>query len=65
VAAVRRARLQVRHIARGVYAVEIPAGSIAGEDFEYAVKVSVAGQSLVFPAGGDSAPQTVVVIDRH
>lgn len=58
-------KIDLRHIARGVYAVEIPAGSIAGEDFEYAVKVSVAGQSLVFPAGGDSAPQTVVVIDRH
>jgi hypothetical protein len=50
----------LRHVARGVWRVELPSPAV---DFEYAVEaVSAAGTTLRVPAGGRDAPRTVVVV---
>ena len=56
----RFAEIPLRHLARGVYAVEMP--SAPKDDFEYYVKVeSEGGQPVCFPASAPALNQTVVV----
>jgi hypothetical protein len=48
------------HVARGVYAVELPAEAVKA-DFEYFVQADVGGKSLVFPPTAPAMNQTVLV----
>jgi hypothetical protein len=51
------------HVNRGVYSVELPAGSGAGSDLEYYVlTVTAEGGELYFPATAPEMNQTVVVL---
>ncbi len=53
----------LKHIARGVYSVKIPALEINETDLEYHIKVSAGdGHSIYFPATAPQINQTVVVI---
>jgi hypothetical protein len=54
------AKAPLIQVARGVYAVTLPAEA-ARADFEYYVHATVGGQSLVFPSTAPEMPQTVVV----
>jgi hypothetical protein len=54
------AKTPLRHVARGVYAVTLPAEA-AGADFEYYVQATVGGKPLVFPPTAPALNQTVVV----
>ena len=56
-------KIDLKHVARGVYSVAIPADAIAGRDFEYVIRASVAGQHLTFPPNGAAIAQTVVILD--
>ncbi len=52
----------LKHVARGVYTVTIPAGQFEGKDFEYYIQATTAdGEKLVFPATAPRINQTVVV----
>jgi len=56
-------RTALKHIARGVYSVTIPAGQIKS-DFEYYVRVSSTdGQQITFPASAPQINQTIIVND--
>jgi len=57
------AKVALTHVARGVYAVELPAAALKA-DFEYYVEVSADQQKLQFPATGAALPQTVVVCEK-
>ncbi len=54
------AKVPLRHVARGVYAVTLPPEA-AKTDFEYYIRATVDGRSLVFPATAPAINQTVVV----
>ena len=52
----------LRHVARAVYRVEIPASAIAGQDFEYHLRAAFGkGAPVVFPATAPALNQTVVI----
>jgi len=52
----------LRHVARGVWRVDLPS---PGGDIEYAVEaVSGTGAALRVPPGGRNAPRTVVLVPR-
>jgi hypothetical protein len=51
----------VQHMARGVYAVRIPAQRIAGDDFEYYVQASIGRDTVYFPMTAPAMNQTVIV----
>ena len=56
----RFAKLSLRHVARGVYSVALPAG--AEDDFEYYVQVQPdSGHPLRYPATAPNLNQTVIV----
>jgi hypothetical protein len=56
-------RIALKHIARGVYSVMIPAKQIK-DDFEYYVRVSSTdGQKITFPASAPKINQTIIVND--
>ena len=48
------------HVARGVYSATLPAEAVKA-DFEYYVRATVGGKSLVFPATAPALAQSVVV----
>jgi len=50
------------HVARGVYHVALPADAVTN-DFEYHVRATVGGKTLVFPATAPAINQTVVVTE--
>ncbi|MFC1651290.1 malectin domain-containing carbohydrate-binding protein, partial [Candidatus Latescibacterota bacterium] len=53
----------LKHVNRGVYSVELPAGTGAGNDIEYYVKaVTAENEDLYFPATAPEINQTVVVL---
>jgi hypothetical protein len=54
------ASIPLEHLARGVYAVTLPADA-AKDDFEYYIQVAVGGETIQFPPAGAELPQTVVV----
>lgn len=55
--------LELTHVARGVYRVQIPAPKPEVAAFEYFLQAETsAGRSLVFPATAPAINQTVVVI---
>jgi hypothetical protein len=51
----------LRHVARGVYAVQIPAARIGDNDIEYFVQASFGESTVQFPATAPALNQTVVV----
>lgn len=56
-------KLPLRHIARGVYSVTIPASDINKFDLQYHVKATVdGGRHIYFPATAPQMDQTVVII---
>jgi len=56
------ARVPLRHVARGVYAVDCPPQAASGEAFEYYIEVRpAAGEPTRFPATAPDLCQTVVV----
>jgi len=57
------AKVPLTHVARGVYAVSLPAAALKA-DFEYYVQATLGDQKLVFPATGAALPQTVVVCEK-
>jgi len=58
----RFSTIPMEHVARGVYTGRIPAGRIAGGDFEYYVQASAEGDAIRFPATAPAMNQTVVVL---
>ena len=55
-------KLPLKHIARGVYTVAVPAADIDGRDIEYYIKAELwLGKKLCFPAAAPDRNQTVVV----
>jgi len=54
-------RIALKHIARGVYSVKIPADRIKA-DLEYYIKADSAGGQITFPATAPNINQTVVVM---
>jgi len=54
--------IPVEHVARGVYKTRIPAGRIAGNDFEYYVQTGAGANAIHFPATAPAMNQTVVVV---
>jgi hypothetical protein len=54
------AAVPLKHVARGVCTVTLPAEAVKA-DFEYYVHATAGSQSLQFPAPGAAMPQTVVV----
>jgi len=58
-------KINLKHVARGVYSVQIPANHIKAEDLEYYIKVSSAdGREIIFPATAPEINQTVVIMNR-
>jgi len=55
-------RIALKHIARGVYSVKIPADRIKA-DLEYYIKADSADGRITFPATAPNINQTVVVIN--
>jgi hypothetical protein len=55
-------KMPLVHVARGVYAVQLPAET-AKADFEYYVQATTDGKSLVFPPTAPAMNQTVVVVE--
>jgi hypothetical protein len=59
----RYSQLPLRHVARGVYAVEIPAQDTMVVAIEYYLRVTTSsGSELVFPAMAPEINQTVVIV---
>ena len=56
------AKAPLAHVARGVYAVSLPAESVRF-DFEYYVQATAGNKVLVFPATAPAMNQTVVVAE--
>ena len=56
------AKTPLAHVARGVYTVQLPAEVVKG-DFEYYVRATADGKSLVFPPTVPAMNQTVVVAE--
>ncbi len=55
-------KVELKHIARAVYSVSMPADKIAAKDFEYYIKAEFnSGGELYFPASAPAINQTVVV----
>jgi hypothetical protein len=54
------AKVPLTHVARGTYAVALPADAVKA-DFEYYVQATVGGKALVFPPTAPTLNQTVVV----
>ncbi|MEN6336261.1 MAG: malectin domain-containing carbohydrate-binding protein [Phycisphaerales bacterium] len=57
-------KIRLEHAARGVYTAKIPAGRIAGGDFEYYVQATAGEDTIRFPATAPVMNQTVVVMPR-
>ena len=59
-------KIDLDHVARSVYSVEVPSAAIDARDFEYVIEAwSSAGDRLLFPASGDVIKQTVVVVGNQ
>ena len=54
-------KIALTHISRGVYEVTIPAGAIAGADFEYYISTGTGTEKTVYPATAPELNRTVVV----
>ncbi len=56
-------RIPLKHVARSVYTVTIPSGTLGGHDFEYYIEARIGDDSsvCVFPATAPNLNQTVVV----
>jgi hypothetical protein len=53
----------LKHVARGVYTVTVPATALRGQDFEYYVAAKpMDGKALVFPPTAPRLNQTVIVV---
>jgi len=58
-------KIDLCHVARGVYSAEIPANRIGQRDIEYYVTAGLPGGSgLAFPPGAPQRTQTVVIMGR-
>ena len=57
-------KIPLKNVTRGVYVVEIPATTIAGNDFEYYISVIGKDANIVYPASAPQLNQSVIVVKR-
>jgi len=57
-------RMPLKHVARSVYSVRIPAALIGGRDIEYYVQASAGAETIRFPVTAPALSQTVVVLSQ-